>query len=108
MVLIVGSIVFPVLIIITRVHQNSVFDLVEGFSEINTSRGKAENATSNVIKEAAQNVSAPASEGEDQNITRSDVGKAIVYNILILLDHISLIYSRLLCLMSSIFELFNF
>lgn len=73
----VGFIIFPILATLTLTYQNSIFDLVEGFSKINVLAGRAQNAPTNVFKEGAQNVTVQARGEKYQNITWSVVGKAI-------------------------------
>jgi len=50
--LVVASITFPILITFTLVHQNSVFDLVQGF---NVLVARAHNASNVVLKQGTQN-----------------------------------------------------
>ena len=79
--LVVCSITFPILFTFTLMHQNSIYDLVEGVSKINILAGRAQNATTDVLKEGTQNVTVQAGVGKDQNVTGSVVGKAIVCNL---------------------------
>ncbi|XP_047175960.1 galactoside 2-alpha-L-fucosyltransferase-like [Vigna umbellata] len=48
----VASIIFPVLVTFTLIHQNSVFDLVHGFNVLAV---RAHNASNIVLKQGAQN-----------------------------------------------------
>ncbi|BAT91454.1 hypothetical protein VIGAN_07005100 [Vigna angularis var. angularis] len=48
----VASIIFPVLVTFTLIHQNSVFDLVHGFNVLAV---RAHNASNNVLKQGTQN-----------------------------------------------------
>lgn len=73
----VGFIIFPILATLTLTYQNSIFDLVEGFSKINVLAGRAQNAPTNVFKEGAQNVTVQARGEKDQNITWSVVDKVL-------------------------------
>ncbi|KAJ1428486.1 Xyloglucan fucosyltransferase [Sesbania bispinosa] len=58
-------------------HQNSIFDLVEGFSKIDNLAGRAQNATTDVLKQEARNITVKAGGGKEQNITESVVDKVL-------------------------------
>lgn len=85
--LVVGSIAFFLLVIVTQTHQNSIFDLVEEFPKTNLLGGRFQNITTNVLKNAEDvsvTVTPQANGGKGQNVTGSEVGKAIYCNIFLL------------------------
>ncbi|RDX94249.1 Galactoside 2-alpha-L-fucosyltransferase, partial [Mucuna pruriens] len=80
--LVVGSITFPILLTFTLIHQNSVFDLVQGFPVL---AGRTQNATAIVSKQGIQNatITNVLQQGlqiggeKDQNIRESAVDKML-------------------------------
>ncbi|XP_057726430.1 probable fucosyltransferase 8 isoform X2 [Arachis stenosperma] len=72
--LVVGSITFPILFTLTLMHQHSIYDLVEGVSNINILAARAQNATTNVLKEGRRNATVQVEEGKDQNVVDKMLG----------------------------------
>lgn len=82
---VVGSITFPILVTFTLIHQNSVFDLVQGFHPLpgtthntaaNVSRQGTQNAatTTNVLQQGLQNATVQAGGEKDQNVIINSAG----------------------------------
>lgn len=70
---VLGSITFSILITFSLMHQNSIFQLVDGFSKIDVLAARPQNATTNVLEQGDTTVTVKAGGGKDQNIT--EVGK---------------------------------
>ncbi|KAK7325308.1 hypothetical protein VNO77_29468 [Canavalia gladiata] len=75
--LVVGSIAFPILVTFTLIHQNSILDLVEGFSKINVLAARAQNTTTNGLKQGVQTTTVQDGGEKDQNIRESVIDKMV-------------------------------
>lgn len=74
--LVVGSITFPILLTFTLIHQNSVFDLVQGFHVFpgTTPNTAAATTTANVLQQGVQSAPVQAGGERYQNIIRNSAG----------------------------------